>query len=132
MASIGKKRSGGRVVAASELKICDLCGALNLRANACCFTCGWRGAFNRDSDSLKLAFGRMEDELGTVCVDHVSASGAHGEPIWGQEGKVTGWARFFAAFNRWWQKLSIRQSQYGSCRENGGQNTHRPPNGLGV
>lgn len=44
-----------RPVGDGALKICDLCGALNLSANSECFSCGWRGRFERRSEIVRLA-----------------------------------------------------------------------------
>lgn len=51
----------------TELKICELCGALNLAANPECFVCGWRGHFERETDVIRAAvelavrrYGRLE------------------------------------------------------------------------
>lgn len=38
-----------RRIAQSNLKRCPLCSALNARANADCFVCGWHGKFDHDS-----------------------------------------------------------------------------------
>src|SRR5579871_2790069 len=59
----------GRTVAFSEadLKICELCGWLNLESNAECFVCGWHGRFERDPEVIHAAvelavrrYGRLE------------------------------------------------------------------------
>lgn len=38
-----------------ELKLCDLCGSLNLAANVECFVCGWTGHFERDQSAVHAA-----------------------------------------------------------------------------
>jgi hypothetical protein len=50
-----------------ELKVCDLCGSLNLASNTDCFVCGWRGHFERSHDAVRTAveiavqhYGRLE------------------------------------------------------------------------
>lgn len=52
-----------------ELKICDLCGSLNLITNRECFICGWSGRFERSHDVVHTAveiaiqrFGRLDLE----------------------------------------------------------------------
>jgi hypothetical protein len=51
----------------TELKICELCGWLNLASNTECFVCGWHGRFERDPEvvhaAMELAlrrYGRLE------------------------------------------------------------------------
>lgn len=51
----------------SDLKICDLCGALNLAVNNECFVCGWHGRFEKRPEyvriameTLRLRHGRLE------------------------------------------------------------------------
>ena len=39
----------------NELKICDLCGSLNLVTNNDCFVCGWTGRFERNQDVVHTA-----------------------------------------------------------------------------
>ncbi len=38
-----------------DLKVCDLCGYLNLKANRECHTCGWRGKFRTDPKTTRAA-----------------------------------------------------------------------------
>ena len=40
---------------ASDLKICDLCGALNLALNRECFVCRWHGNFERRAEIVTMA-----------------------------------------------------------------------------
>lgn len=53
----------------SDLKICQLCGQLNLSTNDACFVCGWHGRFEQDSELIRAAmaielrrYGRLELE----------------------------------------------------------------------
>ena len=39
----------------TDLKICDLCGWLNLASNSECFVCGWHGHFEHDPDTIHAA-----------------------------------------------------------------------------
>ena len=47
----------GRAVSFREtdLKICELCGWLNLESNQECFVCGWRGRFEQSPDMVRAA-----------------------------------------------------------------------------
>ena len=63
----GFRRSG--TFQEDELKICDLCGSLNLSSNRECFICGWSGRFERNQDVVHTAveiaiqrYGRLELE----------------------------------------------------------------------
>ena|SRR5689334_21309009 len=39
----------------TDLKICDLCGSLNLDDNSECFVCGWHGRFETRADIIRIA-----------------------------------------------------------------------------
>src|SRR5438045_9474464 len=39
----------------SELKLCELCGHLNLESNAECFICGWHGRFEQTPEVVRAA-----------------------------------------------------------------------------
>jgi len=63
----GFRRAG--TVQETELKICDLCGSLNLTTNRECFVCGWSGRFERSQEVVHTAveiaiqrYGRLELE----------------------------------------------------------------------
>ncbi len=83
-----------------ELKICDLCGWLNLEANEECFVCGWRGHFVTDErrvrDAMELAtrrFGRLE-------LQHLTDLRTYRQPT------PRHWTvRFRIAWRRFWRKL---------------------------
>lgn len=51
---------------ASDLKICDLCGALNLAANRECFVCRWHGRFERRADVVNMVMELMERKHGRL------------------------------------------------------------------
>lgn len=42
-----------------DLKICDLCGGLNLASNGECFVCGWRGRFETRPQLVRMAMELM-------------------------------------------------------------------------
>jgi hypothetical protein len=51
----------------SDLKICELCGHLNLDRNPECFVCGWHGRFEHSPEVIRAAvelavrrYGRLE------------------------------------------------------------------------
>ena len=51
---------------ASDLKICDLCGALNLASNRECFICRWHGRFECRADVVNLAMELAEQKNGRL------------------------------------------------------------------
>jgi hypothetical protein len=53
-------------LSASDLKICDLCGALNLTGNRECFICRWRGRFEQRADIVRLAMELAERQYGRL------------------------------------------------------------------
>jgi len=60
--------------APSDLKICDLCGTLNLASNRECFVCRWHGNFDRRSEVVSNAMELLERKHGRIDVALVSAS----------------------------------------------------------
>jgi hypothetical protein len=53
-------------LSACDLKICDLCGALNLASNQECFICRWRGRFEHRADIVRLAMEVAQRQLGRL------------------------------------------------------------------
>lgn len=49
-----------------DLKVCELCGALNLEENAECFVCSWRGSFDRRPFVLQNARELLERSHGRL------------------------------------------------------------------
>jgi ribosomal protein L40E len=52
-----------------ELKICHLCGALNLARNRECFVCGWHGLFDRRPEAIRLAMETITRKHGGLAMD---------------------------------------------------------------
>jgi hypothetical protein len=79
---------------AQDLKICDLCGSLNLAVNKECFVCGWRGKFDRRPEVVQIAMelmiqrqGKLElQNLTSPLVYHHSTCGT----FWGRMRYITG------------------------------------------
>ena len=66
------------IIQENDLKICDLCGSLNLESNAECFVCGWHNHFEREHGVVHAAvemavrrYGRLElqhlTDINTYC-----------------------------------------------------------------
>ena len=92
----------GRVAAfrATDLKICELCGWLNLASNEECFVCGWRGRFERDPDAIHAAAELAIRRNGRLELQHLTDPRVYRQPA-----PPTWRARIYAAFARYWQRL---------------------------
>lgn len=55
-----------------DLKICELCGWLNLDSNDECFVCGWHGRFERDSRAVHAALELALREHGRIEIQHLT------------------------------------------------------------
>jgi hypothetical protein len=60
-------------ISRENVKLCDLCGTLNLAANKECWTCRWHGGFKHDEATIALAWQRLENLYEEVRVEHVTA-----------------------------------------------------------
>ena len=43
-----------------DVKLCELCGTLNLISNKECWTCRWHGGFSGNEQIIALAWQRLE------------------------------------------------------------------------
>jgi hypothetical protein len=60
-------------ISRKSVKLCELCGTLNLNANKECWTCRWHGGFGQDETTIALAWQRLENMYEDVRVEHVTA-----------------------------------------------------------
>ena len=60
-------------ISPQNVKLCDLCGTLNLENNKECWACRWHGSFSRDEQIIDLAWQRLETLYEQVRVEHVTA-----------------------------------------------------------
>lgn len=67
-----KRGRFGQSIAQTDVKVCGLCGSLNLRSNAECFTCGWHGEFIEEASCVNAAWRSLEAEYGSLQREHVS------------------------------------------------------------
>lgn len=51
-----------RRVAAENLKLCPLCGAVNAKLNGECFVCCWQGEFEHDADLIEAGVHELLDQ----------------------------------------------------------------------
>ena len=56
----------------TELKICELCGWLNLETNAECFVCGWHGRFEQEPDMVRAALELAVRRHGHLELQHLT------------------------------------------------------------
>jgi len=52
---IGQQGQQETTFGAAELKLCELCGWLNLDSNEECFVCGWHGHFEHRAEFVRAA-----------------------------------------------------------------------------
>ncbi len=62
----------GDVFQASDLKICDLCGSLNLAVNCICCSCGWHGHFEARPNTVAIAMEMVRAREGAIRLDQVA------------------------------------------------------------
>ena len=66
------KASRTMEVSRSRVKLCELCGTLNLEDNKECWTCRWRGCFSYDQKTIALAWQRLETQYEEVRLEHLT------------------------------------------------------------
>ena len=59
-------------VTADDLKICELCGALNLASNRNCFGCGWHGKFEERREIVRVALDLTLQQFGSLCMGDIT------------------------------------------------------------
>lgn len=64
----------------ADLKICDLCGWLNLESNEECFVCGWHGHFERDAEVVRAAAELAVRRYGRLELQHLTDLRTYREP----------------------------------------------------
>ncbi len=65
----------GEIYKESDLKICDLCGGLNLVGNQECFVCGWRGRFETRPQIVRIAMDLVIGRCGELKPELVADAG---------------------------------------------------------
>lgn len=63
-----------------DLKICELCGWLNLESNEECFVCGWRGRFERDAGVIHAAIELAVRAHGRIELQHLTDVSTYRHP----------------------------------------------------
>lgn len=83
-----------------ELKICDLCGSLNLATNAHCYTCGWTGHFECRQSVVRTAVEIVIQRHGRIELQNLTDMQAYRESRPGFFSRISAW------FNCVWRWLS--------------------------
>ena len=87
------------------VKLCELCGTLNLDTNKECWTCAWHGGFSRDPKTVALAWQRLEIRYEGVRIEHVTGRRARPVGDFGRARPASGPRRLASALSSWWQRL---------------------------
>ena len=102
-------------ISRNQVKLCDLCGTLNLETNKECWTCRWHGGFSRDERTIALAWRRLETQYEEVRTEHVTARRTHTIGDFGAARPSSLPRRIAEAASAFWQRLSdqyaLRQAQ---------------------
>lgn len=79
----GEAGPQGRVATFREtdLKICELCGWLNLDSNPECFVCGWHGRFEHNSDQIRAAVEFNVRRYGRLELHHLTDPRTYRRPV---------------------------------------------------
>lgn len=56
----------------SDLKICDLCGSLNLAENGECFVCSWHGRFETKCEVVRVAMDLLKRRHGEIKAEYLT------------------------------------------------------------
>ena len=63
-----------------ELKICELCGWLNLESNTECFVCGWHGHFEQHPEMVRAAVELAVRRHGCLELQHLTDLRTYHQP----------------------------------------------------
>ena len=102
MAKETGQRGFGRTdsIQENDLKICDLCGSLNLGTNSECFVCGWHGRFEHSHDVVRAAIEIAVRKHGRLEIQYLTDIQTYRETAPNLQ------ARFCAWIDRIWNWLS--------------------------
>ncbi len=80
----------------TELKICELCGWLNLESNEECFVCGWHGRFEQDPELVRAAVELAVRRYGRLELQHLTDLRTYRQPPP---------PTFKTRFRAWWRRV---------------------------
>lgn len=101
----GEAEPQGRVTTFREtdLKICELCGWLNLDTNPECFVCGWHGRFEHNPELIRAAVELTVRRYGRLELQHLTDPRTYRHPA-----PLTLYSRLYAWFGRLIRRFSRR------------------------
>ncbi len=82
----------------ADLKICDLCGALNLMQKRECLVCGWRGHFETRKEMIRTAIDVLRRQQGDVALEQLTETLTANRESRG----IGGWIRRQFSKARYW------------------------------
>lgn len=89
----GQRRQGrSTTFRECDLKICELCGWLNLESNEECVICGWHGRFERDPHVVHAAVELAVRQHGRLELQHLTDIDSYHKPSSG--GLIKRWVRW--------------------------------------
>jgi hypothetical protein len=127
------RRGAAGKITQDDVKICALCGTLNHRGNAECWTCRWSGAFSDDARTITLAWQRLEVRYEGVRPEHVLPRRVAAVGDFGALRRTTLWQKLTGCCRAAWQGFQARRDLRAARREAGLKKRQGSrPDGLGV
>ena len=127
-----KSHNPRQSITEKDVKLCELCGALNYNRNSECYICGWRGAFSSDGALVHMAMNRLYDQFECVEMAHITGKKTSLLADFGSDIRVN--PRSKNRFAQWlenlWRALVAKRNIALGSRESNTRNY--PQNGLGV
>jgi len=96
-------------ISKETVKLCTLCGTLNHRDNAECWTCRWHGAFSRDERTVTLAWQRLESRYEEVRLEHITARKMRTLGDFGTPRPRSRWQMLADGCRTWWQNFQTQR-----------------------
>ncbi len=98
-----------RGVQKSDVQLCTLCGTLNSRGNAECWTCGWQGSFSRDAQTIDLSWQRLCSEYEEVRWEHVTARRSRKLGDFGAARPASFFGSLLSRIGSYWEQFQTRR-----------------------
>ena len=102
-------KSPNAQVSKETVKLCALCGTLNHRDNAECWTCRWGGEFSRDARTVALAWERLETRYEEVRMEHVTALKMRTLGDFGAPRPRSRWQTLSEGCRTWWGDFQAKR-----------------------
>ena len=115
------------------VKLCGLCGTLNLETNKDCWTCGWHGSFSRDAQTIALAWQRLETQYEEVRAEHLTTRRTAAPGDFGAMRDVSLMQKLSLGAAAWWRRFQdARELRSAQRQARLHSRTPTPPDQLGV